>query len=40
MDCGIGAAFVRRVAQVPPVSIWYPTRVELIDAHVLDAASW
>ena len=37
---GIGETFVRRVAQVPPRSMWYPTRAELIDAHVLDASSW
>ena len=32
---GIGATFLRRVAQVPPKSMWYPTRAELINAHVL-----
>ena len=32
---GIGETFVRRVVQVPPGSMWYPTRAELIEAHVL-----
>lgn len=37
---GVDENFVRRVAKVPPSSIWYPTRAELIDAHVIDAVSW
>jgi len=32
---GIDQNFVRRVAKVPPNSMWYPTRAELIDAHVV-----
>ena len=37
---GIGETFVQHVAKVPPNSMWYPTRAELIDAHVLEAVSW
>ena len=36
---GIVESFLRRVAQVPASSMWYPTRAELIDAHVLDAVT-
>jgi hypothetical protein len=36
---GTDKSFLRRVAQVSPSSTGYPTRANLIDAHVLDAVS-
>lgn len=33
---GVGERFVGRVARVPSGSMWYPTREELIEAHVVE----